>query len=433
MNVVNVLFGAYIEKGGVNIADKAAEMMRAELEAVGIRVGLLDCVPTKDDVEAGINSNKYDVVVCQEALSGASIGGGSIRQWSSINAKLKIILIIDKKKKGAKKLKSLYNENFYYDALYGTDLTGANVAELIKASRTMEEAAEYYGLQKQEEEEVTAKQPEKNDNEGSSPVNNEVKQIDEAEPVKESAEVMPTMEASKEQELDGKTMDQKFDETLRSMEDLFNDSNATEPEKDSDNNDEYANKNQEDSSMENRNENLMAGANVFGNTQRNRVPEDVQAGEAILREFGGNDYRSNQGASYGNITERAAGYGEMNSAGEYGLSVAENRYKQHGEKLHVVGTVAGVIDSSLLMVVFDKPIGFDDVEGVANFKFTLLVQSCAGRMENGKYKTGIVTIKGYGNCMIDDYTAIIETTDVELFSIKERIHNRNCNIILVRQ
>lgn len=115
-----------------------------------LQVGRLDFVDSKEDIEQRINGASYDVLLCTERIRGVNIGNGSIKQWKKKNHLLDIILFIDAAKKGGEKVRSLHSDG-YYNAIYSTDLQNRShlIIDLILASRTVDEAAEYYGLVEQ--------------------------------------------------------------------------------------------------------------------------------------------------------------------------------------------------------------------------------------------------------------------------------------------
>lgn len=115
-----------------------------------LQVGRLDFVDSKEDIEQRINGASYDVLLCTERIRGVNIGNGSIKQWKKKNHLLDIILFIDAAKKGGEKVRSLHTDG-YYNAIYSTDLRERShlIIDLILASRTADEAAEYYGLVEQ--------------------------------------------------------------------------------------------------------------------------------------------------------------------------------------------------------------------------------------------------------------------------------------------
>ncbi len=115
-----------------------------------LQVGRLDFVDSKEDIEQRINGASYDVLLCTERIRGVNIGNGSIKQWKKKNHLLDIILFIDAAKKGGEKVRSLHSDG-YYNAIYSTDLQKRShlIIDLILASRTVDEAAEYYGLVEQ--------------------------------------------------------------------------------------------------------------------------------------------------------------------------------------------------------------------------------------------------------------------------------------------
>lgn len=101
-------------------------------------------VSTADGIEM-IDPEKLSLIISDEEVDGLKIGVGRIKRWRNQNPNMRIIIMVDKAKYGSGKLHGLY-EMAYYDALLSKDFKWSKIEELLKHSRTMEEAYEYYGL-----------------------------------------------------------------------------------------------------------------------------------------------------------------------------------------------------------------------------------------------------------------------------------------------
>ena len=145
MRVINIAFAGDMDENSVGLVAKKLKM---EIEETGrYAVGLMDTATTKDEISAFVASNKYDVIICQEKIREVAIGAGSIKQWKKENGIIKIILLVDIKKRGGDKLKSLLKDAGYYNALYFQDASGINLVNLFDVGRSREAAISYYGLE----------------------------------------------------------------------------------------------------------------------------------------------------------------------------------------------------------------------------------------------------------------------------------------------
>lgn len=142
--VINILLAI---DAGQNTA-KINELLSKELRKFkDVRVNKIDLSLDKQDIQRKIAERIYDVFICTEVIRGDMVGGGSIKKFMEIHPHLQVILLVDPKKKSAKKLAKLFDDNSYYDALYQDNtFTVEAVHKLIVHPRTREEAFEYYGL-----------------------------------------------------------------------------------------------------------------------------------------------------------------------------------------------------------------------------------------------------------------------------------------------
>jgi len=86
------------------------------------------------------------------------------------------------------------------------------------------------------------------------------------------------------------------------------------------------------------------------------------------------------------------------------------------------------------MLLLEEPIQIAGGLSISDYSITLLVRvGESGVMEGGKYKSAMLPVKGYGSCMVDDYTAIVEVFDKNLFNIEEIISGKTCNVVLTSQ
>lgn len=120
-----------------------------------LSIGDIGFAHTIEDVNRGVESNRYDVLLALDFLGNdVHIGKGSISNWKKTNPFIKIVLIIPSKKRGQRKLESLYNDLNYYDCLYDTEFSDAAthsvkvqpLIDLIVKGRSRDEAYFYYGL-----------------------------------------------------------------------------------------------------------------------------------------------------------------------------------------------------------------------------------------------------------------------------------------------
>lgn len=114
-----------------------------------VNVAKIAAVYKKEDIDAVVRQNTYDVIVMNEKVGTDSIGGGSIKKWRQDNPRIKLIMVVPNDKKGGMKLSNLYHEE-YYSAILLADFTAEMLVKLILNDRTREEARKYYGLPEEE-------------------------------------------------------------------------------------------------------------------------------------------------------------------------------------------------------------------------------------------------------------------------------------------
>lgn len=407
MDIMNICLGAFIEKDGHDITRRLYDTMKAELLKAGMTMGRFDFYTNKAQVTEAIRGNQYDIVICQENLNGDSIGAGSVKGWKQINQRVRVILIINKNKKGGRKLESLYKDADYYDAVYDQDISGILLKSLIESPRLKEKAYEYYGLTGTVDEPQTAPvteiSSEKEDNYGraiqNQPVHSDVDEMvtvdtvtsaDEAEPKPENGKKTGTEKVSQ----DSIYGDEEFEKVLDSMEHLISDG-IVKDEK-SDDFTEMVDSEEQPGEEEN----LFEGDSLFKNTVKNRPT----TGE--WQEFEENSYA----------------YGEEKTTMVIPAS---------GSKVipsFIKGTIQAVMDEQLIMVGFSTPINTgNDMEDKS---VTLLVQIAPkGHIENGRYKASHMAIKSYVNCMLDENTVVLEVPDQSMTAIENMIVGKDCNVI----
>ena len=141
---VLVALNEMADKGNWNLFKKKITGIFTSLDDIDTKALAITFGTTKASVE--VNSVKdYDLVIAKEDIDGINIGPGTIKKYFIANPKLKLILIVDKKKRGAGKLNALYEQG-YYDALLSDDFTIDSLKRLILNNRTKTEAYDYYGL-----------------------------------------------------------------------------------------------------------------------------------------------------------------------------------------------------------------------------------------------------------------------------------------------
>ncbi len=414
MGVFNILLGAYMEQAGQDVTVHLKEVMRNELLQAGVQIGQFEIATTKESISEQIATNRFDVVVCQESLSGVSIGGGTLKEWNAINAHVKVILLIDIEKKKGLKLQNLYSKNNYYDALYTSDLSGECLAGLITQSRSREDAFLYYGLNLVEE--MNSNESNKRTQQAAAKLDIEATDMVVENKNMESGASVTGKENSTAgvytSASDESTMDE-FNEALKQMEHYF----------ETEGTDSFAAgmpgasgevaSGVHDKVFEE--DNLFGGDTLFRNTMRNRMPEDVETQEAVLKEFGD-----------------AGHYVEEQKRNQSTNVVVKPASGMRSNLTHVKGQIVEVISPQLLMVKLNEQTVIDE-ESVTGYKLTLLIESgMKGHMENGRFRTGVLSLKTYGNCMIDDYHVIVEACDRDLYEVVEQIMNKHCNIIVNR-
>ncbi len=113
-----------------------------------LEVGKLDFVFSRNEIEQCVKSGAYDYVITVEQISGENFGIGSISRWQELNHFVKVILLMNKNKKGKMKVSDFYKKG-YYSACFA-DCLREEPEELIKVitqGRSAEEAIVYYGLE----------------------------------------------------------------------------------------------------------------------------------------------------------------------------------------------------------------------------------------------------------------------------------------------
>lgn len=144
-NVVNIIFAK--NPGGKET--EILDAIRNNFNTFGLfKVGEISIARTRDEVTSLVETKKYQAVVCMETLNNETVGGGFIRKWLKEN--ITVILFVGDEKYSQDKMFFLYDSG-YYDALFLRDFQeGREIANLIKSSRTSNEAVKYYGLKDNE-------------------------------------------------------------------------------------------------------------------------------------------------------------------------------------------------------------------------------------------------------------------------------------------
>lgn len=133
------------------VVEKISKVYRFKLlhnNRTDIGIGRVDFVYTEKEIEANLLSNRYDVLLVTETIEGnINIGAGTLRKWKENYPDVRIFLLVEKEKKGAGKLTSLYVKG-YYDALYWQEIAENEdeFFETLLNGRSKEHAFEYYGL-----------------------------------------------------------------------------------------------------------------------------------------------------------------------------------------------------------------------------------------------------------------------------------------------
>lgn len=141
---LNVLFGGCLVRGGKDVTEVFANALKASCSKF-FEIGTFGIARSREEINRGVESREYDVLICQDSIGSDNIGGGTLRGWQGTKDGLKIVLVLPPNKKGAKKLENLYMGG-YYDGLFSNELTAENIQLLITKGRTKEEAFVYYGL-----------------------------------------------------------------------------------------------------------------------------------------------------------------------------------------------------------------------------------------------------------------------------------------------
>lgn len=146
-NVVNIIFAKNPGAGETELLDA----IKDNFNAFGLfKVGEISLARTRDEVSSLVETQKYQAVVCMETLNNETVGVGYIRQWMKKNDNLTVILFVGDEKYSQDKMFFLYDAG-YYNALFLRDFKeGRDIANLIKSSRTGNEAVKYYGLKENE-------------------------------------------------------------------------------------------------------------------------------------------------------------------------------------------------------------------------------------------------------------------------------------------
>jgi len=454
---MNILLGLCMYRGETDISAGVKEMMCKELTQEGIEFGLFDLYKSLDEVTEAVKSNKYDVVICMEELSGTSVGRGSISGWYRVNPNLNVILLVNIEKKSGKKLRNLFELINYYNALYTNELTGANLAVLLRQPRSKENAYIYYGLDKPSAAEGVVDAASLGEQKEPAVMKEEVPEV-QAEP----AEAEVGKERSFEEALT--SMNRIFETMENKEEEMQEDVKAKMPVEEVHNDFfSFAGSTQESviehvkveetvSDMVTEAEPVLEelpGNAFFSREQtveeENVVPqpsftyeerpvkkdeayyqrkrEDEVLGEQILREFGGPDVRKET------VVETDMYVPAVHGKKEQG-KMRENR----NGVIHVKGSVEEVMDENLLMVELSQEINLGEGMEITDYKITLLVNTgLSGYMENGKYKSPRIVVNGYGSCVLDDYTMIVEVVDKDLFCLEDQISGKACNVIFAKQ
>lgn len=133
------------------VVEKISKVYRFKLlhnNRPDIGIGRVDFVYTEKEIEANLLSNRYDVLLVTETIEGnINIGAGTLRKWKETYPDVRIFLLVEKEKKGAGKLTSLYVKG-YYNALYWQEIAENEneFFDTILNGRSQEHAFDYYGL-----------------------------------------------------------------------------------------------------------------------------------------------------------------------------------------------------------------------------------------------------------------------------------------------
>lgn len=401
MDITNICLGAFIEKDGRDMTGLLYDTMKAEFIKEDISIGMFDLFTNKDQVENAIKGNKYDIVICQENLNGESIGAGSIKRWRQLNSRVRVILIINKQKKGGRKLESLYKDADYYDAVYDQDISGMVLKSLVDTPRAKEKAFSYYGFVGAAEEPQTpynGKGVVKVTNEG---VSSGVEEKENDGTVTDSEKIGEEGNGKMNQE-DTAYGSEEFAKEFKDMEYLF-------PESIEEGGDEVMERDIDAwEGRQGEKENSFAGDDLFKNTLGNHVEGDEQTGKRILDSYIKEEREFMTGRTGGTMVVPVTGYQTI--------------------PVYMKGMVQAVIDTSLIMVGLSAPISEDNIQ---NRFITVLVQTeQKGHMEDGKYKASNMAIRAYENCFIDEMTVILEVPDQDMTVVEGKIVGKKCNMIL---
>lgn len=143
---ISLLVGAKTPEKAEMFAKSVAKQLNAsdEFEVLKTFTAVI-----KDDITNSIDKKEYDVIICTEEMSeNQVIGAGSVKIWREKNPAIRIFIVLKDEKKGAKKVRALF-EKGYYDAIYVSEFsTGVGeLVKLIEKGRTKEEAAKYYACE----------------------------------------------------------------------------------------------------------------------------------------------------------------------------------------------------------------------------------------------------------------------------------------------
>lgn len=428
MDDLKVLYALNFKDANAVIVSFIKNKMLSEMKAAGVGVGKIEMVRTKQQIEAMLDAEQYDLLITKEQLGEDKISSGSIKGWSQRYPNLKVILSVGTDKKGGEKLlRLLTSPPFYTNALYENDLTGENVGKLIREPRTKEVAIVYYGLEKRfvaeqeeaaaelkaedAEKEVVTATPERAEEKpviGNEAPTEEIKGVEApVEEVPVSAQELEDLVAG----FDDLEMEKMPDEVINQP---VEEKAVEEPVKP-----------QEEESVGFDFESMFSGKEFFAGA----VSEPEVVFKASEEEEGVNKAVDLPVAEEVEVAPVEENKQEESVRMIQGL---EDCFATKAEGvLPDEGKVLKVFDHNTMLVELSPVPVLPEDKTMEDYKIFFVVKGTRGGFVGGKYKVGVKSFEGYPGSLLGKQTVIVEVPEYDL--VENKLEGASCGLIFIEQ
>lgn len=412
MSDLKIVYAFSYRDANAVIVNFLKNKMVTELTAAGISVARIEMARTKLQVEDLLDTGEFHLLIVKEQLGEDKISSGSIKGWSQRYPDLQVILCVGNDKKGGEKLNRLLNAApFYYDALYENDLTGDNVAKLLKSSRSKEDAICYYGLEQRVEEDVKMQ----------SPLEDEMYTERSEEVTKQDDKIKDEVESS------SASVNDKADVSAEELEAVISGFDTVDVEMFEENSADVESSTDDEVGVINKDQevnfdysDMFSGNDLFGDFYKEKevsLEEEILSdGEDVVVVDVIKEDRNKQTTSEEEKMDREIGGAIKTEA----LDI-----------LPEYGKVLKVFDSNTMLVELSPIPSLFDRETLEDYKMFFIVKGTKGSFVNGKYKVGVKGFEGYAGSMLGKQTIIVETPEYNL--LEHKLEGAECSIIWMEQ